>query len=396
MPPLNAERTHWLGALSTFRGLAKIWVMFHNDVVFMERVSVTWAAKLFDRGYLAVDMFLALSGFLLTYHYRHHFQGFERREFLRFLAMRLARIYPLYFLVLTLRVCFETAQLIGSSCYQIDFGPQPFTQANTVGKLVANYLMVQAWGPYDEATWVPAFWSVSAEWFAYLLFPLFIVAGFWLLKRGWLKAAASLLVIVCVGALVTGSVVFGMLEFPMQYSLLRCVPMFLIGMLLATQHDRMRAWATRTSQNQTFVNASLVVSMFTIVGGLFGGLDDLVIAALLVHIITVGPLASGGLERWLNGSLLVGLGSLSYAIYLTHMPMQRVIDIFEQQLGRPYHDSLLWLGVVRLGAVLAISYYLHRQFEQPWRDRIRALVNRRFAVMNREGPKEHEGQSAES
>jgi len=57
----------------------------------------------FDVGYMAVPIFFALSGFLLT---ARHYKAFEQRRitFGTYLIRRFVRIYPTYFVVLTLFV----------------------------------------------------------------------------------------------------------------------------------------------------------------------------------------------------------------------------------------------------------------------------------------------------
>lgn len=371
----NAAADTWLGSLTSFRGIAALWVMFHNDVVFMEQASQTWAQQLFQRGYLAVDMFFALSGFLLAFRYRSEFQTMKARRYMHFLLMRIARIYPLYFMLLTFRCLIELAALMGMSYQGAQDGP-PFSNANSPTALLANYLMVQAWGPFDHATWIPAYWSVSAEWFAYLLFPLLAAFGYWFCRRWSVKGIAYVVILVCIACLALGCKIFGQLEFPMEYSLLRCLPTFVVGMVLATKFDAAKRAVEQSCLRRTMINALIAMAILGISVGLFTHLPDLLIACLLLTLVFTGPMASGLVARAINARLFVWLGTLSYAIYLSHMPVFRVVKIVEAKLNNPLENLLLGSFLVRLCSVIAVSYCLYHLIELPGRARLRSLVDK--------------------
>ena len=109
-------------------------------------------------GYLCVDLFFMLSGFVLMHAYSEHFarsvSGAADRRFLR---ARLARIYPVHILTILLLLPL--------------FGSDP---SFSLGALIHNLLLTQ--GPWlSEASWNYGAWSISAEWHAYLIFPFLVV-----------------------------------------------------------------------------------------------------------------------------------------------------------------------------------------------------------------------------
>jgi peptidoglycan/LPS O-acetylase OafA/YrhL len=113
---------------------------------------------------LAVDFFFILSGFVLAHVY---FQSLADREFdyRQFLTRRFARIYPLH--AVTALVClilFAVAQAMKISVAD----PRMFSAWSAA----ANLLMVHAWGVLDHLSLNGPSWAVSAEWAAYLAFPL--------------------------------------------------------------------------------------------------------------------------------------------------------------------------------------------------------------------------------
>jgi peptidoglycan/LPS O-acetylase OafA/YrhL len=113
-----------------------------------------------------VDLFFVLSGFILTYVYRAKFSStLKTADFLGFMKYRFARLYPVHLItMLVMLVLFVVGRRLGT----LPTHTQAFTPLSTV----ANLTLTQAWfPPYVAAMNGPA-WSISAEWFAYLLFPL--------------------------------------------------------------------------------------------------------------------------------------------------------------------------------------------------------------------------------
>jgi peptidoglycan/LPS O-acetylase OafA/YrhL len=174
-----------LASLTGIRALAAIWVLsFHL-------LGGTLAAfpglpaplkNAIGGGYLGVDLFFILSGFVLAYQYLDRFERVELGPYSRFLALRLARIYPvhLFTLVLTL-VLVVAARLAGFPHHS---SPEFFG----AGSFVANVLLVHAWGFCTGLTWNYPSWSVSCEFLAYLAFP-FIAARLRLIRNPVVAAA---------------------------------------------------------------------------------------------------------------------------------------------------------------------------------------------------------------
>ena len=142
------------------------------------------------KGYLWVEFFFALSGFILI-----HVYGSRAREFWRgkaygpFLRARLSRLYPLQvftlfsmlFLMLTLNALADWGGYV--SIYH-----QPYHPMNTAWSFVANLFLVQGWNLFPWLTWNGASWFVSVEFMLCLLFPIYI-----LLSRGGLLRAVALI-----------------------------------------------------------------------------------------------------------------------------------------------------------------------------------------------------------
>src|SRR6202161_3995096 len=132
------------------------------------------------KGYLGVELFFVLSGFILCPVYLDQVAdgGFRYGSFL---WARLARIYPLHLATLAGIGAMALAALAAGRV--ID--PNILSWSS----LPANLLLVQAWGYAPQAGWNHPSWSISAEWFAYLSFPVFAIAAAGL--RRWPGAAVT-------------------------------------------------------------------------------------------------------------------------------------------------------------------------------------------------------------
>lgn len=141
--------------LTSIRGIAAIYVMlFHffyiNDV---SSLSPLWKFLYtpLSNGYLSVDLFFFLSAFVMCIAYKTKFSStLDWKDYKTFMIKRFARIYPVYFVF-----CF---------IYYILFG-------GTLSKLMLNLSLFQIF--FDNKHYlVDVFWSLSAEWVLYLVFPI--------------------------------------------------------------------------------------------------------------------------------------------------------------------------------------------------------------------------------
>ena len=115
-------------------------------------------------GYVGVDLFFVLSGFVIADNYRHFFEPWDRDKYWRFQLVRLGRIYPVHSVMLLATVgivAVATAAGYQRTTAGVDY---------SLGSFFANVLLVQAWG-FPQYSWNWVAWTISAEWFAYLLFP---------------------------------------------------------------------------------------------------------------------------------------------------------------------------------------------------------------------------------
>src|SRR6478609_3465827 len=158
-----------LSSLTGIRAIAALWVvLFHLRYLF----SFGFFNLIIDKGYLGVDFFFVLSGFIITYVHQKDFShwppGFvDFRLALRFIVLRWARMLPVHYATLAFLV-FVT--WVRSVLVHTSFWAYHGLPGNS-NDLILNLFNLQGWGLANHNSWNIPSWSISSEWFAYLLFP---------------------------------------------------------------------------------------------------------------------------------------------------------------------------------------------------------------------------------
>jgi peptidoglycan/LPS O-acetylase OafA/YrhL len=326
--------------LTAIRGIAAWWVVLFHLRFLLAPWLPAGAIAVLAKGNLAVDLFFVLSGFVIYLTYGERVT-LGRASIGDFLFRRFARVYPLHFLVL-LGFLFYAAAAVA-------FGSAT-VEAQDPGYFVASLFLVQNWGFHEATRWnVPA-WSISAEFFAYLLFPILLAVLAPKRRPAWLLVAGIAVLALSVHAFFQA---FGY-PFPNavpQTGLYRCVAQFVIGMLVCELYRR---WKGDGRLARPLIAASAALAAAYVLGG--APVVPLAWAALVLGL----ALATG--RGLLSSPPLVWLGRVSYATYLCHYLLLTVFKLLFVEPGRPVPLPLLALY---LAAVLAASALLYHGFERP-------------------------------
>jgi peptidoglycan/LPS O-acetylase OafA/YrhL len=153
--------------LTGVRAFAACWVVVHHlQENAVNRINLGPVA---DSGWLGVDIFFVLSGFVLSKVYAPRMGRFTLSWYRSFLIRRLAKIYPMHI------ITFLLMALLLATAHQLHYSFHSVSD-NTWWSALCNILMVHAFGFNKIQSWNVYSWSVSAEWFAYafLLTPVLI------------------------------------------------------------------------------------------------------------------------------------------------------------------------------------------------------------------------------
>jgi peptidoglycan/LPS O-acetylase OafA/YrhL len=213
-------------SLDSYRFLAaSLIVVLHYDSDFGLRLSsMLPTVRALD---LFVDFFFILSGFVIARTYASRVSSLP--AYFTFLQRRAARIYPLHLLTLV----FVIVMVLGA---QAMHAPINHPEVYDWRALPATVFLVQAWGELKDNVFNLPAWSISAELFVYLLFPMFVALG------NRLPFAVNGLLIVAFAALFQVS---GLVppdkhwtHVNAEFGNLRAVPTFFLGVLMSLAFDR--------------------------------------------------------------------------------------------------------------------------------------------------------------
>lgn len=188
-------------ALTSLRGVAAMWVfLFHLDLKrpMFPPWLLAWVP--IGRGYIAVDLFFVLSGFVMALTYR---DSFLTRRFTAaypdFLLRRVARIMPLNAVIV---IVLTLAVWLGGRA------GDTFVTARNLWAVIANLFLVQDWGLFRSID-KPA-WSVSVEMAVYLAYPALLALA-WSRRWWWLGLLAGVTALLWLALVGQGSVSKGLL-----------------------------------------------------------------------------------------------------------------------------------------------------------------------------------------
>jgi peptidoglycan/LPS O-acetylase OafA/YrhL len=315
-----------------------------------------------------------LSGFIMAMTYgsmfARHYSWASHEEFL---LRRIGRIYPLY-LVVTLAISSYSIAMYGG----FDHVHRPAIHLHhPLLAHLTNLLMIQAWG-FGDAIGGPT-WSISAEWLAYLLFPLLV----------WLTLSSGRTLAFVIGCLAYGALIYVAVT-PEAHEaarnnrqldvyngndsllILRCLGGFCLG-LLTFRVRTMPQISRWVFSDQTCCAIALGLS-----GMMAAARNDLMIYPLFPLLVLSLYGNRGRAARILSGRLFYTLGVLSYSLYLVHDHF----IVLREQLQKQFqlHMPPLWANsfatIITYCLIFGVTTLTYRFVEKPGRIWFQRLARR--------------------
>ncbi len=347
-----------LRALTSIRGIAAWFV-----VLFHIRLSIAGlpapAAAVLAKGYLAVDFFFLLSGFVIWMSWSERLRAGGVAAVPEFLKRRIARIWPLHLFMLGFGALLALL-LVATGREAPHF---PFTE------LPLHVLLLQNWGFTSALSWNDPAWSISCELAAYLLFPLLVLAIDWrrVPTPAILAAITALLVLLHTVFTLRGAAALGQ-EIP-RLGLLRCVLEFACGTAIGALWLR---WRETWRLPAIACTAAALVLLAGWIAGPFP--ETLAVPAAFAALLLALALTAGKPGNPLEGRALHYLGEISYATYLGHFLLWFA---FKLAFVDDTHAVGAPLIAAYLALVLASSAGLYHWVERPTQRRVNGLGFRR-------------------
>ncbi len=360
------EQTGLIRSLVGIRGvLSAVVVAVHLSPIAIRlapEATPVWTA-VWHHSYLALDLFFVLSGFVVTSGYRKKFATWPGGAvYGRFLWARLSRFYPVHLAVLGALVA---AVLVGAAL------GLTVPHGGDLGiDLLRQLTLTQGWGGAHALTWNGPTWSLSAEWFCYLLLPLIIPVV--LRFRTPSAVVAGYLVATTVPLVAYGFLGYGDPQITYVAPLWRAMGGFLGGALLCQLTHVGSRIPERVGR---LTGAVAALALAALVGAAVAGITLLAVLPIAGLVVLGLSQQRGWLDAALSGPRAMRAGDLSVTLFLTHVPWLLAASVVITPQRFP--GAWGWLGVgLLIGGALVVSWVTFVQVERPAQQLMRRMTAR--------------------
>ena len=380
-------RTGEIRALTGLRIFAAVWVVlfhFRDPIREVAPDFLSAFAPLLNSGAQGVDLFFILSGFVLAWTYLDRMgDTWSTRETLRFLWLRLARVWPVYLVTLHLAALWVI--------FTLNVGHVPFEHVGemlTATSYLRQLFMVQLWFEpfFDGTSWDGPAWSISAEWLAYLVFGLLVLVLF---RVAHATRARSLMLLSVAVTLPPIMFLLATGHFYTPWSWLpRIILQFTAGGIACLAVRRLRP----SERTRRWAGVLALVIAGVMVGTLYfldahplpevidsGGVVDVMFVPLVIAL----AIGAGTLPALLSLPPLVYLGQVSFCLYMVHELVHTAWNWATQQFELPLAGTAgsKWIVAGLLAGSLAAAILLYHAVEEPARMWMRRMIDVRQAAV---------------
>ncbi len=336
-------------SITALRGIAALSVVLFHFHVNYEPLFL-WKAVSY--GFLGVDVFFVLSGFIMYYVYAPALRSGSFR-YSEFITKRFARIYPVHLVTLLAITLFV---LVGD---RIGLAPNA---KESLADFWPQLTLLYGWGVTSGIHLNYPSWSLSPEFTAYIVFPLLATPLILLSRRNavllaGIAAASSFFILDRFILPMDGAAsIFRMGD---GFAALRIVPEFSLGLGAARLVcGRERNWIAA-------VPLAVIAAM---AASLWAGWEILFV--VLVPVLLVGLYMSRlAVPGWLRF-----IGLISFSIYMTHALVDTIGYKLVEVIGPWKRGALpIWMLPIFLALTLLVAWLCWLIVEEPQRKRIMRL-----------------------
>jgi peptidoglycan/LPS O-acetylase OafA/YrhL len=367
---MTETKSHFL-PLTSIRFFAGMWVVVHHFGKPLIPYGNRFLERLIERGHVGVTMFFVLSGFVLTLNYAER----SRVEPRAFYFARIARIYPLYLVAL----------LLATPLFILYNSHTTWLDLTSIGwQLLLCLFSMQAWFPNQSIAVNPPGWSLSAEAFFYLSFPLLMNQR--IVRRMLSKPMLAILGLWTIGLAITaffqwmypGVAVGNHLDSTTEVEIkvlafnpLLRLPEFLIGCATGMLYTQGKVRIGKPA-----LISAISIGIIGLVVGFTprGNADNFLSGSLLAPLFGAFLLSLACLPSdqtgFLSAGWLVFLGEASYGLYILHVPIHQWLEFILRRtrlVFDPGIETILFLSICLTSAGLT-----YRFFEVPARRWLRS------------------------
>jgi len=369
-------KPQYFAALDGFRGVLALMIAVYHTMW----LSTINSTELFNNGPILVDLFFVFSGFLMFYLYDGHINtGAQGKAFIK---RRIARIYPIHFVMLMVAVLYAFARIVAHWLGFATLTPGeilPFQPgaAETWQSFAAHLTLTQSMGLHDQLSFNIPSWTVSVEFWTYFVFLGMMV---------WARPKKPIHFMVIAALIAVNYYVLSGLKPDMNFhydlGFWRCLGGFFTGVLVAYIYRLALPGFKRLDLNRWLATLIELVVLSIMVGFViyFPGKAQFFIAPIAFIFVLGFAFDMGGVSRLMGTRPLRYLGRISYSIYMVHILVSLFFSIgaemvFPKILGPAWNVTLIYgdlLMIPYLLIVITLSHFTYKYVEMPGRKAILA------------------------
>lgn len=325
--------------------------------VFIFHLNPNWLAG----GYLGVDIFFVISGFLITNIIYLELQD-DSFSFVNFYTRRIKRILPVFFVVLV------TGFLL-STYFMLPLVAQGMANSGLSSLLfIANFYFAQGQGYFDAPAQAQPFlhlWSLSVEEQFYFIFPFVLFFSF---RKGFITRTLVILFAILLVVSAVDLQKFGFTSDSYYWSHLRFIEL-LAGAILAIFTAQKQVKLSKVANNFIVFFSVFGLVLLLVFGkkvlpppNFYPGLNYLIPAIFSAGLIFAN-FQQNFIAKFLSSKPLVFVGKHSYSIYLWHY---LILGFLRYLYGtdEPLSNTVILVASLFILALSRLSYTL---VEQPAR-----------------------------
>lgn len=367
---MSSSSSETIKSHHALRGVAAVLVLlFHfRDASLPMGQAIDSRTAFFSTGFIWVDFFFILSGFILSHVYGLKLiepggQGSWATR--RFYIARFARIYPLHFGTLLAMIALELSAYL----LRPEIADAFVNERKGAASILQHLTLTHSWLSMAWLEWNVPSWSISTEAFAYMVFPLLLPLTHH--RAVWVRSLLPLAVL----AIYTHT--FSSYEnIENQQPLARCLAGFITGMLLHA------LWRRHGGRLKPTAGALQVLALATVTAAMHFGWSQAIVVLGFALLIIATANDIGPLSRLLASRPLLLLGTLSYSMYMTHWIVYRVYWMYGanslSEIASNYSQVKVY--ILKLTLLLVVTFILsvltYLYVELPARKYVTRLLSR--------------------
>ncbi len=367
-------------SIEGLRGVAALLVALFHAYVYGRWGGLPAQSMVLRHAWLFVDLFFVISGFVMASAYSDRLD--TPRAAAAYMVRRFFRLYPLHLVttaaVLLAVVGVQTAKwILAANGLQVGSEPPFAVEFFSLKLLALDLLLLQGVGILRMEIHNYPSWSISVEFWLYLIFALLMLA-----------IRSRVLRIVISAAIVALSVAYFVVYWSSVPESLRTLDTrglprgllsFFQGCLLFYFYQRRAAWFVRPGGPLRWwllsaaQAAAAALALYLVARQDMLGTWQLLIPFAFTLVVVLLLPDRGLVAALLQTRPVQWIGLHSYSIYLVHVTVLTVLDWPGRAVPEPAKHLV---GLAYLGLVFGLSALSYRYLEAPWRDRGRRLAER--------------------